>query len=113
MPILGPSSDLAAKWAMAAHEQGKYFEYHAALMDFRGSKTESSLEKLAEDVGLDVEQMKIDAVSDKVRQYLDKSVAVARELGINGTPAFIIGDEIIPGYLGPDGLQEVIDASRG
>lgn len=112
MPILGPTSHTAAQWALAAHKQGKYFEYHVALMEHRGNKEEGELAKLAEDLGLDVEQMKKDAASEETQQILAKNMEITQKAGINGTPAFIIGDTLYPGYLGPDGLKDAIEESR-
>jgi len=112
MPILGPTSLAAAKWAMAAHKQGKYFEYHTALMEFRGPKEDKQLEKLAKDVGLDIDQMKKDANSSEVQAMIDADVALARTIGINGTPAFIVGETLYPGYIGEDGMLNAIKEAR-
>ncbi len=112
MPILGPSSLTASQWALAAHKQGKYFEYHTALMSHRGAKNESELSKLAEDLGLDTAQMKKDANSDEVKIILKKSMDIAREIGIQGTPAFILNGQLVRGYMGPDGLKAAIADAR-
>lgn len=112
MPILSESSYLAARWALAAHKQGKYFEYHAALMKSSGQKDESGHEKVAKDLGLDTAQMKKDADSEEIKAQVEKSMSVAREIGINGTPAFIINGTLYPGYLGPDGLAAGIESAR-
>ena len=112
MPILGPTSLTAAQWAMAAHKQGKYFEYHAALMEHRGPKEAKQLEKLAKDLELDVDQMKTDAKSDEVQAMIDADVALARTIGINGTPAFIVGETLYPGYIGEDGMVNAIKEAR-
>jgi len=112
MPILGPTSVTAAKWALAAHKQGKYFEYHVALMKHNGPKNISELSKLAEETGLDVNKMKQDAESDDVKTMLDKSLEMARDIGIQGTPAFVLNGKLIRGYMGPDGLAEAIKAAR-
>jgi len=109
LPILGPTSLTAAKWGYAAHKQGKYLEYHTALMEHRGQKTESELERIAKDVGLDVEQMKKDAESAETQAYISKSAGFARQLGISGTPGFIAGDEILRGYIGLDGMKRKIE----
>jgi len=101
-----------AKWAMAAHKQGKYFEYHSALMEFRGPKEEKQLEKLAKDVGLDLDQMKKDANSGEIQAMIDADVALARTIGINGTPAFIVGETLYPGYIGEDGMVNAIKEAR-
>lgn len=112
MPILGPTSRTAAEWALAAHMQGKYFEYHTALMEHRGPKDDEQLAKLAEKVGLDVEKAKADAKGDAVEKDLERVTEVAREIGVNGTPAFIVGDTFVPGYVGEDGLKNAIAEER-
>lgn len=112
MPILGPSSMLASQWAMAAHEQGKYFEYHSALMEHRGSKSEASLIKMAEDLGLDVDKMKADANSEKVKTQINQNVRIAREMGVQGTPAFIVDDQLFRGYIGEDALINSVKTAR-
>ena len=112
LPILGPSSMMAAKWALAAHLQGKYFDFHVALMDHRGGKDEAILEKLAKDVGLDVKTMKKDVGSKKVEDLLAETRRLADALGVTGTPAFIVDTNIFRGYLGPDGLQREVNKAR-
>lgn len=112
MPVLGPTSRVAAQWALAAHNQGKYFEYHIALMEHRGSKSEKELVKLAQKLDLDVVQMKEDANSDAVKEQLATSFGVARSLGLQGTPAFIVGDQVFRGYIGHDGLIAAIESAR-
>ena len=112
MPILSDTSMTAARWALAAHKQGKYFEYHVALMNHNGQKDEAGLEALAKELGLDIAKMKTDAGSPEIAAEIDKSMAAAREIGVNGTPAFIINGTLYPGYLGPDGLKASIESAR-
>ncbi|MGH1398734.1 MAG: DsbA family protein [Alphaproteobacteria bacterium] len=112
MPILGPTSRVAASWALAAHKQGKYFDYHVAIMEHRGPKNEEELSKLAEKLGLDADKMKEDANSEEIKKELEEDIAFAREIGINGTPAFIIGGKLYGGYLGKDGLKATIKETR-
>jgi protein-disulfide isomerase len=112
MPILGPSSAVAARWAIAAHKQGKYFEYHTALMNHNGNKDEREMEKLAKDVGLDVDQMKKDAESEETKATIEKSLAVSRDIGIQGTPAFLVNGQMIRGYVGEAGMKEAINVAR-
>lgn len=112
MPILSPSSKVMAGLAMAAHEQGKYFEMHKALMDYRGSQSDDAYNKLAEKIGLDVSKMQTDAKSVDIIASIDKSSDMARVLGIRGTPGFIVGDQIYPGYIGLDGLRNAIKEAR-
>jgi len=112
MAILGPTSKTAALWSLAAHKQGKYFDFHVALMQHSGPKNESELEKLAAKVGLDVEKMKADANSKEIADQFDKDMQISREIGAQGTPAFIIGTQFIPGYIGEDGLKAVVAEER-
>jgi protein-disulfide isomerase len=112
MPILGPSSLLTAKWSLAAAKQDKYFDYHAALMKFSGKKNEQSLSAVAESAGLDVQQLKLDAQSPEISEQIQKNVEIARQIGVNGTPGFVINGEIFKGYLGYEGLKGVIDEAR-
>jgi len=112
MPVLGPTSKTASLWALAAYQQGKFFEYHKELMSFKGSKTEDKLAELAENVGLDVEQMRKDVKSEKVNEMLEKGVEIGQDIGVNGTPAFIVGDQLYPGYLGEEGLMRAVSEAR-
>jgi protein-disulfide isomerase len=111
-PILGPSSELAAKWALAAQKQGKYTPFHIALMEGRGKIDEAKLVKIAESMGLDINRMKQDANSAEIKDTIQKNRDVARALNINGTPGFIIGDQVIPGAVSVDKMKELVKAKR-
>lgn len=112
MPILGPSSRNIAEWSLAAHEQGKYFEFHRAVFDHDGQKDDKALEKIAKSVGLDVKKLKKDAGSDKIASVLDENIAQAGNMGIRGTPGFIIGDQVYPGFMEADQIHEIIAEAR-
>ena len=112
MPILGPTSLTASQYALAAHKQGKYFEYHVALMDHRGTKNAAELEKLGKEVGLDVDQLKKDVASPDLQKDIQDSVTLAQEIGIRGTPAFIIDGQLFRGYLGEGGLKSEIQKAH-
>ncbi len=112
MPILGPTSETASRWALAADKQGKYFEFHVALMNHKGGKDVKSLEKLATEVGLDVEQIKKDASSQDIDSAINKNRAIAQELGITGTPAFIINDSVQRGYIGFEAMKSIVESER-
>lgn len=112
MPILGPTSLEAAKWALAAHKQGKYFEYHTALMKHQGPKNESVLESKAKDVKLDIKKLKEDKESDEIRAELERNMSRANLMNITGTPGFIIGGEVVRGYLTLDQMKEAITEAR-
>lgn len=112
MPILSPSSKKMAEIALAAHEQGKYFEMHTALMDYKGNQSEDAFLKLAEKLDLDIEKMKKDMQSEKIQAAIGKTAEMGRKLGVRGTPGFIIGDEIYPGYIGLQGLKNAVKEAR-
>lgn len=112
LPILGPSSLDAAKWALASAKQNKYFEYHTALMEHKGQKDESALTSLAERVGLNVEQLKKDKDLPEISKQLDENLAKAQAMGISGTPAFVTKAEIVRGYVGLDGMKASIQKAR-
>jgi len=112
MPILGPDSYLASKWALAARNQGKYFDYHAALMGHQGQYTEDVLADLAKKIGLDVEKLKKDAADPAIDEELNKHLKTAQELGIQGTPGFLVGDQIFRGYIPYDQLKAAVAQAR-
>jgi protein-disulfide isomerase len=112
MPILGPTSMTAAKWAHAAHAQGKFFEFHKAVLEHNGGLNDDVLAEIAGKVGMDVEKAKKDANDPAVAEALEKSLQMGHDIGIQGTPGFIIGTDLFPGYLGQDGLKKAIDDAR-
>lgn len=112
MPILSPNSRDVAKWSLASHKQGKYFEFHAALMEKRGNRSPKIMKDMAKKLGLDADKLEKDANSDEIAAMLAKDVEIARAIGIRGTPAFIIDGALYPGYLGEDGLKSAIEKAR-
>ncbi len=111
-PILSEASHLASKYSLAAQKQNKYFELHAALMTFKGPKTEESILSLAKTAGLDVEKLKTDVKNPDIEATIAKNTALAQKLAISGTPAFIIGDQVIRGYIPYEGMKTMIEAER-
>ncbi len=111
-PVLGPNSVLAARAALASRAQGKYIAFHKALIKARISYDEASIMKIAATVGIDTARLKKDMRSPRIQAQLDKNRALARSLGIRGTPAFIIGKQLFPGALTPDRLAGMIQAAR-
>lgn len=97
LPILSQGSEEAARVALAARIQGKYWEVHRALLDSKGQANEASALKIAEKAGLDMVKLKKDMVSPEVRSELEKVRVLAQRMGINGTPHFLVGDRSIAG----------------
>lgn len=112
MPILSPQSQTAAHWSLAAQRQGKYFEFHQKVMNHQGGISETSLAEIAKEVGLDVEKMKKDAADPKIAEIVMQNVKVATDLGLRGTPAFIINDRVIGGYIELEEMKRIISEVR-
>jgi len=111
-PILGPASRTASMAAIAAHKQGKYLAFHSALMAYPNNLTDEVIFALARQVGLDIAKLKDDMKAPEVEALIEKTHKLAQDLGINGTPGFIIGDQIIPGAVGADELKKKIAEAR-
>lgn len=111
-PILGPSSTFAAKAALAAHRQGKYVAFHRALYQVRGTVDPGRTMEVAARVGLDVERLKADMEDRAIQAAIDKNLALAQALRINGTPGFVIGDQILRGATDLKTLQGWIRSAR-
>ena len=111
-PILGEASIFAASAALASREQGKYNEFHWALMNSEGRASEAFILKIARDLGLDVEKLKVDMNDPAVEKHIAESSVLARSLGFTGTPAFIVGDVIAPGMISGQEMKALIAAAR-
>jgi len=111
-PILGPNSVLAAKAALASERQGKYGEFHKLMMQNSGPADETSVFVAAETVGLNIEQLRIDMEDPAIQAQIDRNIDLALALRINGTPGFVIGDEILRGAADLTTIQSLIDKAR-
>ncbi|WPZ31256.1 DsbA family protein [Sulfitobacter sp. OXR-159] len=111
-PILSEGSVFAAKAALAAREQGKYEEFHWALMGMEQRAEEASVMRLAEEIGLDIEQLRTDMEAPKVQEHIDESMRLTQALGFNGTPSFVIGDDMVPGFVEQEQLEALVDKTR-
>lgn len=111
-PILGPDSVAAARMALAAVKQDKYEELHFAFMSVSGKLTEEAAFKLAEKAGLDMDQLRRDMEDPAIEEMLQRNFALAQALQINGTPAFIIGDQIVRGAIDMRSLRQIVDKTR-
>ncbi len=105
-PILSKGSEEAAKIALAAKMQGKYWEFHLAMLGMQGQANEASALKIAEKVGIDMTKLKKDMASADVKKEIDDTRALAQKMGISGTPHFLVGDKVVAGA--PENLAEVL-----
>lgn len=118
-PILGPASIYAAHMALAAWKQGKHTAFRNALMAKEGNMDEGSIHEdlvlqVAESIGLDMDRMKVDMASSDVEGEIRVNMRIAQSLSLTGTPAFIIGAELVPGATDLATLRAmVIDARQG
>jgi protein-disulfide isomerase len=105
-PILSEDSRVASQAAIASVKQDKYWEFHSALMAHKGPITSEAVFKIAGDVGLDVEKLKTDMQAPEVDAEIEKNLQLGTAMGIQGTPAFFVGDEAIPGA--PEQLKSIL-----
>jgi protein-disulfide isomerase len=108
LPILGEASELAAKAALASKIQGKHQAFHEALLATKGDTTKESILAVASEVGLDAKKLDADMQSPDLQILIDRNRALAKDLGISGTPGFIVGTEMVPGALDLKGLKDLI-----
>ena len=112
LPILSPASAEAARMALAAASQGKFAAFHRAMFA-AGRPDPATIEAAARAAGLDLTRARADMASAKVTAEIERNMGIARELGFDGTPSFIIGDEIHAGAVGRERLAESIEKARG
>ena len=111
-PILGEGSVFAAKAALAARVQGKYEEFHWAMMGMNGRAEEASVMRIAAAIGLDVDQLRQDMESAEVAEHIATSMRLSQSLGFNGTPSFVIGPSLIPGFVEQSQLEDYVALAR-
>ena len=113
-PILGPDSVVAARAGLAAFEQDpdKYPAFHDAMMSSRARLNETRIMEMAAEVGLDAERLKADMAAPEIEATIARNRALAQALGISGTPAFVIGDRIVPGAIDLSTLKQLVARAR-
>jgi protein-disulfide isomerase len=111
LPVLGPDSMRAAQAALASRNQDGYVPFHFALMTTDDLSLEG-IRAAARTVGLDPDQLEADMAAPEVTATIEANYALANKLGIEGTPAFVIGDQLIPGAVDKARLDQLIDEAR-
>jgi protein-disulfide isomerase len=111
-PILGPNSTFAAKAALAANRQGKYVAVHRALYGVRGAVDPGKIKEVAMAIGLDMDRLNADMADPAIQAAITKNIALAQALRINGTPGFVMGDQILRGATDFETLQAMIRTAR-
>jgi protein-disulfide isomerase len=114
-PVLGPESVEASRVSIAAKQQlkgEKLFEYHARVMETKGRVDGERAMAVAREMGLDMARLQKDLEGEEVKATLQENVALGDKLGLTGTPAFILADEIIPGAVGLEPMRQAVASVR-
>ena len=114
-PILGPDSVEASQVSLAVKNQlqgQKLFDYHVRVMESRGRVNGERALAVAKEMGVDMARLQKDMEAPEVRAAMQTNVELGDKLGLTGTPAFIIGDEVISGAVGVEPLKQVIASVR-
>lgn len=111
LPILGDASDAAARVSLSAARQGAFYPFHLKLYA-AGRPTPATIARVQKEVGLDPAKVASDAKAAEVQAELDANLEMARTLQLSGTPAFIIGDQLLPGAVGYETLKKAIADAR-
>ena len=112
MPILGPGSQFAARAALASRAQGKYLEFHEALMNAGEQVGEDSVIEIAREVGLDLDRLAEDMKDPSIEAAIARNLDLASALGIAGTPSFVINDRVVRGAVDRTTLESHIARAR-
>jgi len=111
LPVLGPDSVRAARAALASRNQDRYVSFHFVLMA-ADDLSMAGIRAAAASAGLDPDQLEADMDSPEVLAAIEANYALANELGIEGTPAFVVGDQLIPGAVDKGRLEQLIRDAR-
>lgn len=111
-PILGEASVFGARAALAAREQGKHQAFHEAMLASDNELTQEDVFAIAQRVGLDVKKLESDLHALEWQAAIDRNRALAKLLGISGTPGFVIGGEVYPGALDLARLKALVAQAR-
>lgn len=112
LPLLGDTSNLAAKAALAAKRQGAYVAFHERLMKSAFQATEEYLARLSDDLGVDGAKLVADMESVEIARELENSAALARLFAFVGTPALVIGRTVVQGQISDKMIRQIIDLER-
>jgi protein-disulfide isomerase len=116
-PVLGEGSVQAAQVAAAARMQDKtdgkkYLEFHQKLLGSRGPVDKARALAVAKEVGFDVARIEKDFASDEVKAQIEESMKLAEALGLNGTPSYVVGSDVVVGAVGLKTLKERVNSAR-
>lgn len=112
IPVLGPASTTETRAILAAHLQGGYSRMQAALMSDPAQPTAGMITGIAKEVGLDADKLNRDMDGPEVTKRIKDNKTLAAALKVSGTPTFVVGDQIIPGMVEVNELQDAVAAAR-
>ncbi len=112
LPVLGPNSILAARALLAAQRQGRYGPLHEALMKLREDLTEPVIRREAEKVGIDWARLRREMDDPAIADRIARNRRMAEMLRIEGTPAVVIGDTLLPGAVDLATLERLVETER-
>jgi protein-disulfide isomerase len=115
-PVLGPGSQEAAQVAIAARMQDKsgkkYFDFHQRLLGGRGQADRAHALAAAKDAGFDMARIERDMASPEVKATIEENMKLAEQLGLNGTPSYVVGSDVVVGAVGLEALKSKVKAAR-
>ena len=111
-PVLGEGSVEAARVAVAARMQdpSKYMQFHQKLLGGRGAADKARALAVAKEVGFDMARIQRDMASEEVNTTIAEDMKLADALGVNGTPSYVVGGELVVGAVGFDELKKKIES---
>lgn len=112
MPVLGPESERFAHASLAAAQQGRYRQFYQQVFGGQGSLSEQRLIAAVRAAGLNESRTAADMQSDVIGKEIENNLALARALGLTGTPSFVVGDQILAGAVGYEALKEAVAKAR-
>lgn len=111
-PILAESSVLAARAAIAAQRQQKFPDFHIEMMEWRGRLDADAINRMAKAAKLDIAQLQIDMNDPATDLILNRTRQAAAALDLRGTPALVIGNNIVPGAISRDEILNLIKQAQ-
>ena len=115
-PVLGPGSQEAAQVAIAARMQDKsgkkYFDFHQRLLSGRGQADRARALAAAKEAGFDMAKLERDMASPEVKATIEENMKLAEQLGLNGTPSYVVGSDVVVGAVGLEALKGKVKTAR-
>jgi protein-disulfide isomerase len=115
-PVLGPGSIEAAKVAVAVRMQDKngkkYLDFHQKLLGGRGQADKARAIAVAKEVGFDVKRIEADMEGEEAKASLEETLKLGETLGLNGTPSYVVGSDVVVGAVGLDALRTKVSSAR-